>query len=160
LKRSGLVARWRAFRSLSAGQRGLLLRALLLLPLVRIGLRVVGFVRVKRWLAKTPLSPTVDATPKLREAQQTADIVRVASRYGVYAGNCLDQSLTLWWLLRWQGIPAALQLGVRKPLESPALLNAHAWVEVEGHALNDVPDVASQFAVFPNRDTGALKADG
>jgi hypothetical protein len=49
----------------------------------------------------------------------------------------LIESLVLWWLLRRQGFDGDLRIGVRK---HAGQLQAHAWVEHRGQALNDAGD--------------------
>ena len=48
--------------------------------------------------------------------------------------------MALYVLLRRRGIGAELRLGVQ-----PYPFNAHAWVELNGVALNEEPEIISQF---------------
>jgi len=54
---------------------------------------------------------------------------------------CLQRSAVTTCLLRSHGIPACMALGVR-----PMPFMAHAWVEVEGSVVNDLPRVKSFYA--------------
>ena len=72
-------------------------------------------------------------------------MVQVAARHSPFHLLCLPRSLALWWLLRRQGIGSDLRIGVT-PKESR--LEAHAWVEFMGVALNDQDDVHERFAPF------------
>ena len=63
-----------------------------------------------------------------------ARIVDTAARHSLKLPSCLEQSLVLWWLLHRQGIAAELRIGARKETNQ---FEAHAWVELEGVALND-----------------------
>jgi len=143
------VNRWRRYWSLSEQERGLLLRAFALLPLTAMALRLVGF---RRWRAAlSRLAPT-EPSPAEKEAQDsheraalTARMVRAASREGLRKGNCLEQSLVLWWLLRRQGLAAELRIGVRK---QAARFEAHAWVEHGGIVLNDSDHVHQHYSPF------------
>jgi hypothetical protein len=56
--------------------------------------------------------------------------------------TCLHRSLTLWWLLRRQGVASELRIGVRK---EQGRFEAHAWVERAGVALNDRADIGQDF---------------
>lgn len=86
------------------------------------------------------------------EARRLAWIVGVASRRVFRRANCLQRSLTLWWLLRRRGLKGELRIGVRRKLMAdPAEEGAvefHAWVEHAGVVLNDVRDVRDRFATF------------
>lgn len=64
--------------------------------------------------------------------------------------RCLVRSLVLWSVLRRRGIPAELRLGVARA----GGFAAHAWVEVDGTAVNDAPDVAARYAPFAQAAAG------
>jgi hypothetical protein len=57
----------------------------------------------------------------------------------------LEESLTLWYLLRKQGIPACLRIGVRT---ENGKFEAHAWVENGGEALNQPEAMHRHYAAF------------
>jgi hypothetical protein len=127
----------------------LLLKAFLVLPLMGLGLRWLGYARLHNRLTHWRPSDKIPAqdqegilTPR---AQATARMVQAAARYGLYRPNCLPQSLALWWLLKRQGIPGVLRIGV-SPLGER--LEAHAWVEFGGRVLNDGEDASQRFAPF------------
>lgn len=81
----------------------------------------------------------------MEQAKATARMVQIAGRHYPNLANCLSQSLTIWWLLRRQGIRSDLRIGVW-PLEHH--LEAHAWVEWQGIPLTDDSDVTQRFAPF------------
>ena len=56
---------------------------------------------------------------------------------------CLQRSYVTTCLLRSRGVPAQLVLGAQK-----APFAAHAWVEVDGRAVNEERDVAAVYAVW------------
>jgi hypothetical protein len=143
------VNRWSRYWRLSALERGLLWRALVLLPLTTIALRVLGFRRWHAALARLGSaefsSAAVPARSPTEKAQLTTRLVQVASREGLCRTNCLEQSVVLWWLLRRQGISSDLRIGVCKSGDGVA---AHAWVEIAGMVLNDAQDVHQHYAAF------------
>lgn len=126
---------------LSWPDRGRLAQSLVLLPLVGASLRVLGFGRTRALLTRLAPPPREGAAGEGR-ARATARLVEAAAREGPYRANCLRRSLVLWWLLRRQRVPAELRLGVRKRDGS---FEAHAWVELDGRALNDAPDVMRHY---------------
>jgi hypothetical protein len=143
------MSNWSRVRQLSPAERWLLVQALALLPLTALALWLVGF---RRWQALlTRLAPVGgapaagDAATLLRQSRATARLVDAAARRGPYRASCLPRSLTLWWLLRRQGIATELRIGVRK---AAGALEAHAWVEYQGLILNDRDDVCQRFAAF------------
>lgn len=90
-------------------------------------------------------TPEQTKEQKLVQAYVAARMVQVAGRRFPCRTNCLHQSVTLWWLLRRRGIESDLRIGVRKKANQ---LEAHAWVECQGHVLNDLPDFNERFAPF------------
>ena len=133
-------------RSLTGREGVLLAAALVLLPLTALRLRVTGFGRLSSMTApggddgRAP-APTGEAS----RVRATARMVAAAAHHGPFHASCLPQSLVVQWLLRRQGIPSRLQLGVRK---ESGVLAAHAWVEYRGEPVIDSPDVRRRFAAF------------
>ncbi len=81
------------------------------------------------------LAPAKKSSKEIAQnARITNVMVQAAARHGVYSATCLPQSLTLWWLLRRQGIKSDLRFGARK---EAGLMEAHAWVELSGIPLNE-----------------------
>jgi len=86
-------------------------------------------------------------------AMPTLDVVAkyeavVAMAGALYPGRakCLEQSLTLYYLLRRKGIAAKYCQGVQ-----PFPFQAHAWVEYRGQVINDIAEHAEQFARLPDQ---------
>ena len=147
------------FRSLTGLERGFLIRALLLLPVVGWGLRLIGFGRVQATLQRFMAAPRDkstgdDVTKKVLSASRMVSIV---SRRGIYRANCLPTSLTLEHLLGQQGIDTDLRVGVRKVA---GVFEAHAWVEFLGQPLNEDDDVHERFAAFDVPIDSLKKASG
>jgi hypothetical protein len=134
------------FFRLSAANRWIVLQTLILLPAVKVLLRLVGFRRTLNWLNARPVRaarpPAPEAFPR---AWNIARVMRAAARRGLVHGNCLSQSLTLLWLLRRHGLPGDLRLGARA---QAGKFMAHAWVEVGGLPLIERRDELSGYAPF------------
>jgi hypothetical protein len=137
----------RRFFALPPAERYLLLQSAALLPLMALGLRLYGF---QRWFARLNHSAHLQSSAlsphsSVLIAKRTAALVRLTTRYTPFHATCLHRSLTLWWLLRRQGIPGDLRIGVRR---QDGRFEAHAWVEYQSTVLNDTPDVNQRFAAF------------
>lgn len=135
------------FMRLTWHDRLVLLQSGCLIPLIALGIRWLGFKRVVRWLerhsgARNPFPP---GAAREASAYRTWQMVWWTAHRGLYSGNCLSQSLALWWLLRRHGIPAEVRFGVLKDAHK---LAAHAWVELAGSPLNDGPRVAERYKPF------------
>lgn len=129
-------------------ERGLLVQAMVTLPLLTLALRFIGPRRCYLGLGRlAPLAcgGAPNGTGACHRASRTGWLVRIAALRGLVRGNCLAQSLTIWWLLRRQGIPAELRIGVRKRW---GRLEAHAWTEHQGRVLNDDVDIAGRYSPF------------
>jgi hypothetical protein len=144
-----LLEKWRRFRKRPLDERALILRALVLLPITEIGLRVMGFRRCKETIENLFVtedrSQTLQSATPFEMAAKITRAVRSAELHGLASPNCLERSLVLWWLLRRGGIEGELHIGGRK---SGPRFEAHAWVELAGKVLNDSPDVHRHYARF------------
>jgi hypothetical protein len=133
---------------LDAESRAIFWRAVRLLPRVVASLRLRGYARTE---ASLKSRTTVHASRDLSEQEvalavaKTARMVRSASRFGPSEATCLAQSLTLWFLLQQQTISSVIKIGVRKKADR---LEAHAWVERNGVALNESDAVHEHYAPF------------
>lgn len=149
------------FRRLPLRERWLLVQSLVLLPFTALAMKVFGFRRCVNLLRRlTPQPETgVGAEPQadVSRARAHARLVGIAARHGLVRATCLSRALTLWWLLRRQGIASDLRIGVRK---KEGRLEAHAWLEHHGVVLNDSPEVHEEYAAFERVivSTGALGA--
>ena len=137
-----MVRSWRAVRALTWRDRGLFLRAWLLLLVVAPGLRVFGFQRTQGALgvAEAPGG----CRRGLDEAQAIARIVHAAANRNPLRPSCLARSIVLVHQLRRRGLAAEIRIGVAKP---DGRLAAHAWVEHDGVALAETD--ASRDAYAP-----------
>jgi hypothetical protein len=140
-------ARLRRFSALERPAQGLLLRAMVLLPLVTLSLRWRGFqatqAALQRFLSNANKELDTDFVAK--NTAVTARMVNAADRHGLVHPSCLAKSMTLWWLLGRQGISSHLRIGIRKEKEK---FEAHAWVEHDGAALNEPDEHHHHYAVF------------
>lgn len=141
---------WERFRRFSALERpaqGLFLRAMVLLPLVALSLRWRG-LRATQSSLKLLLSdsrPEHDPSLVCKDAAVAAHMVNAADLYGLFHPSCLAKSLALRWLLARQGISSQLRIGVRKENQK---MEAHAWVERDGVALNEPDEHHHHYSAF------------
>lgn len=142
------MSSWSRIVALSARDRWLLGESLVLLLLNKLALRLV---RLKNWQAVLArLSPLdaaegCDAAAALDRARRTARLVSIAASRGLVRGNCLQQSLTLWVLLRRQKLTCEIKFGARK---DSGRFNAHAWVELGGVAMDERRVAQRNFTPF------------
>jgi Transglutaminase-like superfamily len=134
-------------RRLSTAQRLAVLWALFLVPATRLSLRVLGFSRTARALARS--SDRRPSPVDLEGAREAAEAVSLVAGQAVVGARCLGGSLALWFILRRRGIDAELVIGADAPKHGA--LAAHAWVEVTGVPVNDMPNVRERFGSFDLR---------
>lgn len=101
--------------------------------------RVAGFARMCAWLRRQPAA-------QRRSWASTDEVVwsmEEACVWYVKRAACLQRSAVATWLLRRNGIAAQLVIGCR-----PLPFESHAWVEVDGHVVNDRPQYQRAFTVL------------
>ncbi|MBZ5643361.1 MAG: lasso peptide biosynthesis B2 protein [Acidobacteriia bacterium] len=159
--RKTLPEKWRGFRNRPPEERALIVRAAILLPLTEACLRLFGFRRYKHLIEKFS-SPRSLSQPMPVDAQRGAALravraVRSVELHGPSRPNCLERSMTLWWLLRRDGIDGELHIGARK---EDGKLKAHAWVELRGEILNDSAEIHAHYARFDAPIAAAEESSG
>ena len=140
--------RFQEIKALSFDDLHVLLASMVLLPLIAIGLKAKGYKWTHAFLADHRPGRSLNSTPEdtqLKEAQQLARMVSIASSNGAYHACCLKKSLLTWWLLARRGIKTELRIGVNN---NPGDFKAHAWVEYQGKVLHDPTDIGAQFSAF------------
>jgi Transglutaminase-like superfamily len=135
---------WRRPRA----EKWLAMQSLVLCLLSVIALRLIGFGRWKGLLWASSGGGKFAARSFSRDhismAEAAYAVVSMVARnipWGLV--TCLPRSLTLWWLLRRQGIESELRIGVRRDGER---IVAHAWVVCQGMAIGETEH--EQFVSF------------
>jgi hypothetical protein len=153
-----MLRKLRKARELTSGQRWLLVHALIVLPVTDLGLGLIG---VQRWrgvlrrcsnflpAARYYKNQTGTDQGSVDAAQTIAWLVLTASEQGLWRPKCLPRAMTTWFLLRRLGIDSEIRFGARK---EDGELEAHAWVECAGVALNE-QDVELRFLPFVGPQT-------
>jgi hypothetical protein len=135
----------RRFSALERPAQTMFLRALLILPLVSLSLKWRGFEKTCATLQGKLPSSQLNLDFVEQRARLTARAVNSADRHGLVHSSCLGKSLTLWWMLGRQGISSRLRIGIRKGNNK---LEAHAWVERDGVAVNEPEEHHLHYAPF------------
>ena len=148
------------YLALDRGDRWLLIRAFFWLTLADIWLRLGGFRREARnGLLRADPASALAGADDVRRARLYARWLDIATRHHVVSMRCLHRSLALHYWLRSEGVRSDLWIGVRREGDR---LNAHAWVELGGHLVNDVPVKVRAFTpLTPSRSlTRGTKTTG
>ena|SRR4030042_2053805 len=123
------MRRIRKFFNLSSSEQRLLIKAWILLGLIRLGLELFPFSTLRKLLNR--LKSIIGGFEKEFSEEQLVWSVTVVSRY-IPKATCLAQALTSQCLLQQAGHQACLHIGVT---EDDGCLKAHAWVESQGRIL-------------------------
>jgi Transglutaminase-like superfamily len=136
------------FWSLESEERDIAWAAARGLTATWLGLRIFGFRRWKEFVARRAQRPSDEQTKRRASgisAKRMARLEAAVARNLFFKTNCLEQSLVLWPLLRRRGFPAELKIGARK---DAGRFEAHAWVELDGCALNNDSEEDRGFVPF------------
>lgn len=102
---------------------------------------LAGFARVHERVRGTRLNAAPAANPA--SVDDIVWAVDEACVWYVKRAACLQRSAVATWLLRRCGLRAELVIGYR-----PIPFESHAWVEVDGHVVNDRPQYQKLFTVL------------
>ncbi len=114
-----------------------------LLPLFYLATRRWGWPATLRGcqqvVSRLDRREAVTGSPPVTPDGIEAAVIAVAARHPVPVA-CKERALAAWWLLRANGVPAQLVLGVELfPLAS------HAWCELAGRVIADLPERCARF---------------
>jgi Transglutaminase-like superfamily len=116
------------FLRLSAADRNLWIRVVLVIWAIRLMLWLLPFRKVRELLTRLSRTST-DSRADQASVARVVWAVRTASRY-IPAATCLTQALATKLLLGRLGHHPTLRIGVARGKSGE--LQAHAWVEIEG----------------------------
>jgi len=137
------------FAALSPAERRLFFHSVFLIPAIAAAVRIWGLHKTLCWMeshAKQLFSQEKQAKEQpMCDPQRILRMVEAGARHGLVHGNCLSQSLVLWFLLRRNFWNARFCVGGR---HTHASFEAHAWVELHGEVLNDQDHLRETFRIF------------
>lgn len=136
---------FRQFRGLSHSDKLRFIAIVLLVPPVKIRLKIYGFNRTAERLKKTRPPNQASEEKAAKEFARHRVLLKLFYRLYPYDGLCLPVSLVFWRLLKREGVATDLHFGVRK---KGALLAAHSWIEYKGVALTAGDDVRERYESF------------
>jgi hypothetical protein len=131
-----MMQRFRRFRRLRRFERGVVLEAVIGLPIAWLAVRLLGFRICRAIFEKSRATEQDSKSPEpnvLGVARRIAHLEVVTAANLFFRTNCLEQSLVLCRMLRRRGLSADLRIGARKEADR---FEAHAWVEVAGNVID------------------------
>ena len=141
------VSKLYKFAALPWRRKWLYLNAAFWLLVVKAGLCLLPFERLRGWLSRCD-----DMSGKLADIQEMLLIVDAIGRIGRLLAplriNCLPQALVGYKLLRQKKFDVKLKIGVMK---NPGdQLVAHAWLEYQGQVMLGDLQYLGRFSPFPS----------
>ncbi|OAN82780.1 hypothetical protein A8B78_07930 [Jannaschia sp. EhC01] len=135
----GLVRAFARLRALTPAQRRLVVQASCMALAIEAHLRIFGYSRTSARLNRWSGAP-LDLDPQhiMRLSRIASDKVLGKDR------KCLRRALLAHWYLHRCGHAAELQIGYRK---TDGKVIGHAWIELHGQVLGDVPEVAATYPI-------------
>jgi Transglutaminase-like superfamily len=143
------MKRLRRLLGLSASDRCLLIKAFVLIGIIRLGLLALPFRVVLQFL-ETISQPAIKSGQSTSHAsvRKIAWAVKVISRSMPGKVKCLARALTTQTLMNWQGHSCEFRIGVAK--SNGGTLEAHAWVEYQGQVVIGNLQDLSRFIPLPS----------
>ena len=131
----------RTVLALPVARRRLLVEAFALVAAVRIGLHVLPFTTVRRYVRRW-------ADQKSNDGCQPGDVVWAIDAIGsrVHGTTCLVEALSADCMLRRRGHAPELKIGVRRG--AVMSIDAHAWVECSGAVVIGTTPELTEYAVL------------
>ncbi len=123
------MERLNKFLRLPSTDRRLLIKSVLLVGAIRVGLRLLPFQTVRRFVVRLTTQSSVWQGEGSISIDQVVWAVTVASHY-VPDATCLTQALATQVQLGRRGQPTSLRIGVAQ--SETGQFQAHAWVEKDG----------------------------
>lgn len=150
------LQRWHNLRRLPLADIWLLIRLGGLLILIRLGLWLLPFPRLRQLLYRLGQPQPAQPTTPMAELARLAWATSKMGRFILADKPCLTQALAVQLLFARRGQPAELRIGVRKQANgrstpsTPSPLEAHAWVEIDGQVVIGGADSPREFTVLPS----------
>jgi hypothetical protein len=142
---------WRRFRALSASDRVLIIEAVSLLLLIRLGLSTFSFFLVRKTLRVIPRSAQAVSAESMR---RVAWAVTAASSHVPVRTTCLIHALAGEAMFTRRGWPCDLRFGVQPSLTASSVLAAHSWIEYEGSVVLGAVDDLGAYRVLTRAARG------
>jgi hypothetical protein len=120
------------------------LRCMLLLLLVDVSLRWLGFARTVSMARRIAKSGSAERNDNRSLVVSTLHNVLVATAFYPGRSKCLEQSVAVFVLLRRRGFNAHIKMGVQ-----PYPFFAHAWVELDDVVITESNELIAGLARLP-----------
>lgn len=139
----------RNFLVLPYQRKKLLIKSLLFVWLIRLGLWILPYKLLTKWLNSLGSSAITNEINDWKLIKEVSHTVGSCAKYVPFA-SCLTQALTTQTLLRLNGQSSNLKFGVDK--DKNEKLIAHAWIEVDGKIIIGGSPELSRYTVLNSKN--------
>lgn len=139
----------RNFLLLPFQKKKLLFKSLLFVWLIRLGLWILPYKLLTKWLNSLGSSVSVRELNDWKLIKEVSHTVRSCAKYVPFA-SCLTQALATKTLLRLNGQISDLRIGVDK--DENGKLIAHAWIEIDSKIIIGGSPELSRYTVLDSKN--------
>lgn len=140
-----MFSKFRTFLSLPGRHKVIFLKIALIVPLVEIGVKTLKFKRTFNILRSLASRKSKHPENEQNLVYSHIDQAYIYHKQFFSFGNCLARCLTIWFLLKREGIETEIKFGMKKETEK---LLAHSWIEYEGQALIRKSEIDENYIPF------------
>ena len=140
--------------SLSLQDWGIFIEAWLTLSWVDFAVSHLPYHRWKSWLSSPPENSATNSSDTDRDLSHLVWLLDAAANNHPTKPTCLRRSLTLKKMLERRNTITTLRIGVNKDSQE---VKAHAWIEYNGHAVNDASDIIAHYSPLPTLNADLLQ---
>ncbi len=135
------------FNKLNFSEKLIIIESSIILLIVRFLIKIFGFKTTHYILNKLTLFSVKVKNEKLF-IKKAGNLIKGASKVLPIKTTCVEDSITLWLMLKNRGIDSYLKIGVNQNTDK---LDAHAWVEIDGYVISETESINKPFSGFKNR---------
>lgn len=139
----------RNFLILPFQKKKLILKSLLLVWLIRLGLWILPYKLLTKWLDSFGSTVSFNESNDWKLIKEVSHTVKSCAKYVPFA-SCLTQALATKTLLRIKGQSSKLRIGVDKD-ENEKLI-AHAWIEIDKKIIIGGSPEISRYTVLNSKN--------
>lgn len=139
-----MINKIKKFGNLQIKQKLIVIESSAILFIIKLLIKIVGLNRTYKMLR---ILPSLPAKKKISTVyiENLWRLVFATSKTLPFKTKCIEESITLWIILKTRGIKSHLKIGVNKKSSE---FCAHAWIEVDGKPVGNSEDIYNNFSEF------------
>ncbi|MGH7884515.1 MAG: lasso peptide biosynthesis B2 protein [Thermodesulfobacteriota bacterium] len=131
------------FSNLRIEKKLIVIESSIILCIVKLLIKIIGLNATYNILKKLPSLPVKEKISTIY-IESLWSLVLATSRSLPIKTKCIEESISLWLILRTRGIKSHLKIGIHNSDN----FKAHAWVETYGKSIGKSEDIDINFSAF------------